>query len=206
MQAGANVAAVGRIGPNAVTRVAEAVARRLGAAAGARLFECAGLARHWHAPPTSLVDEREVNHLHRVLRAELGAEAAAEVAHEAGIATAQYLLANRIPRLLQAVLRRLPAGVAARVLLARIGQHAWTFVGSGRFSWHVAAPGQAWVVEIRDNPLCRGVRLPHPACAFYCAAFEQLFGALVDPRCRVQETCCEARGDDCCRLRLSATA
>jgi divinyl protochlorophyllide a 8-vinyl-reductase len=62
-----------------------------------------------------------------VLRADLGPAMAAEVARDAGLRTADYLLANRIPKPVQVLLKHLPAPLAARVLLSAIRRHAWTF-------------------------------------------------------------------------------
>jgi divinyl protochlorophyllide a 8-vinyl-reductase len=200
----AGSAAVARgIGPNAITRVAEVLAARCGAGAAERVFGAAGLLRHLRQPPTQLVDEREVRRLHVALRSQLGLDEAAAVARQAGEATAGYLLARRIPRPLQWLLRVLPARAAAAVLLAAVGRNAWTFVGSGSLrTWRDAGCG-AWTVEIHDNPLCRSVRAERPLCDFYVATFERLFRALVHAHCRVQEVSCEARGDDACRLRIT---
>jgi divinyl protochlorophyllide a 8-vinyl-reductase len=189
----------GRIGPNAITRVAEVLALRLEAGAGRALFEQAGLLRHWLAPPERMVDEAEVRALHRVLRDSLGPAGAADVAREAGQRTAAYLLAHRIPRPLQAVLRHTPAPWAARVLLAAIRRNAWTFVGSGRFS---VQPGRPWLLRIQGNPLCAGLAATAPACDFYAATFAGLFQALVHPRAEVREVACEACGDSECRFEI----
>ena len=133
----------------------------------------------------------------------LGTDLAADVAEAAGHATGTYLLAHRIPRPLQAVLRRLPAWLAARVLLAAISRHAWTFVGSGHFSATTPGPGSPGVdLQIQANPLCVGLRAEAPACHFYAAVFERLFSALVHPRSQVRETACEACGDDACRFEI----
>jgi divinyl protochlorophyllide a 8-vinyl-reductase len=116
--------------------------------------------------------------------------------------TADYLLAHRIPLPVQRVLKRLPAGLAARVLLAAISRHAWTFAGSGRFSASPAGRGRRpLVLEIRNNPLCRG-HAAVPACDFYAATFERLFQVLVHRDAQVVETACEACGDAACRFEL----
>lgn len=187
----------GRIGPNAIIRVAEVLRERLGADAMARLFGLAGLAAYVEHLPEAMVDETEVTHLHAVLRASLGASAAAQVAREAGARTGNYLLAHRIPKPVQALLKLLPAPLAARVLLNAITRHAWTFAGSGEFG---AVPGRPVVLTIRDNPMCRGLASDVPACDFYAATFEYLFRELVHPRARVVETACEACGDEVCRF------
>jgi divinyl protochlorophyllide a 8-vinyl-reductase len=189
----------GRIGPNAIIRVAEVLRERLGGDATARLFGLAGLAAYVDHLPEAMVDETEVTHLHAVLRESLGDATAAQVAREAGTRTGNYLLAHRIPKPVQALLKLLPAPLAARVLLGAITRHAWTFAGSGAFS---AVPGRPVRLTIRDNPMCRGLRSDVPACDFYAATFERLFRALVHPQARVVETACEACGDDACRFEV----
>lgn len=191
--------AAGCIGPNAIVRVAEVLPGYVGTAAARELFERAGIARYLRAPPEGMVDEAEVLRLHGELRASLGGAVAAEVARRAGLLTADYLLAHRIPRPVQALLKALPAPLAARVLLRAIARHAWTFAGSGRFS---ARAGRPCVLTIRDNPLCRGVHADAPVCDFYAATFERLFRILVHREARVREVACEARGDAECRFEL----
>lgn len=197
--AAAGVAAAGRIGPNAITRVAEVLPALAGAGAAERVFARAGLLEHLQRPPQGMVDETEVARLHATLHATLGDATARAVARAAGTATGDYLLAHRIPHAVQWVLKRLPAALAARVLLSAISRHAWTFAGSGRFA---ATPGRPVRLEIRANPMCRGLTAQAPACDFYAATFERLFRVLVHPAARAVETACEACGDDACRFEL----
>jgi len=192
-------AVAGRIGPNAIIRVAEALERRVGRGLTVELFALAGLAAHLEHPPTTMVDEAEARRLHDLLRRQLGERVGAAVAREAGVATADYLLAHRIPKPVQALLRRLPARLACRALLAAISRHAWTFAGSGHFD---ARPGRPALLTIRDNALCRGLHSDHPVCDYYAATFERLFRALVHCDTRASELSCEARGDDACRFEL----
>jgi len=133
------LAPAARIGPNAITRVAQALQVLLGAAAARRVFERAQLAHYLAVPPSSMVDEAEVRRLHQALRAECDAATVRCVARLAGKHTGDYLLAHRIPRAAQVVLRALPSRLATRVLLAAIGRHAWTFAGGGIFT---AQPGR----------------------------------------------------------------
>jgi divinyl protochlorophyllide a 8-vinyl-reductase len=188
-----------RIGPNAITRVAETLDAQLGRQPACDVFAVAGLTGYLLSPPTEMVDEADVTRLHQALRAELGGGVAAEVARDAGRRTADYLLANRIPRPVQWSLKHLPPALASRILLSAIGKHAWTFAGSGTFT---AAPGRPVVLAIRGNPLCAGQRSDEPVCDFYAATFERLFQVLVHPATQVEETACEARGDDACRFEL----
>ena len=189
----------GLIGPNAIIRVAEVLPARVGEAVTRALFEQAGQSRYLQQPPQDMVPEAEVRRLHEVLRHQLGWPLAREVAWEAGQRTAAYLLAHRIPKPVQALLKRLPASLASRVLLAAISRNAWTFVGSGQFT---ARAGRPVRLEILHNPLCRGVKAEAPVCDFYAATFQTLFQTLVQPRAEVREVECEACGGSACRFEI----
>jgi divinyl protochlorophyllide a 8-vinyl-reductase len=199
---------VGRIGPNAITRVAEVLPGFVGDAETRAVFEHARLADYLRSPPQDMVDEAEVTRLHLALRKALGGRLAGQVARSAGQRTADYLLAHRIPRPVQALLKRLPAPWAARLLLSAIRRHAWTFAGSGQFSADAGSgvlagrPGRPVVLTIRNNPLCKGLTSDAPACDFYAATFERLFRTLVHRDARAFEVACEARGDAECRFEL----
>ena len=184
-----------RIGPNAVTRVAEVLVERFGAPRMAAIFGRAGLAHYVDALPTQMIDEAEVIHLHAELRATLDVAAARDVLREAGRRTGDYLLAHRIPRPVQGLLKCLPPALAARVLLAAITRHAWTFAGSGRFEVLGHTPVR---VSISGNPLARAVHADAPQCDYYSATFERLFCALVSRSSTVVEICCETAGAVAC--------
>jgi divinyl protochlorophyllide a 8-vinyl-reductase len=189
----------GRIGPNAITRVAEVLPARVGSVATRALFERAGLLHHLQRPPETMVEETEVRRLHGALREQLGAAGAREVALAAGRRTGDYLLGHRIPKPVQALLKLLPAPLAARVLLAAIRRNSWTFAGSGQFE---ARPGSPVLLTIRHNPLCKDLVTETPACDFYAATFERLFAVLVHPRASVREVACESCGDPECRFEI----
>lgn len=193
----------GRIGPNAVTRVVEALDSLQGRAATRTLFETVGLAHYLIEPPQAMVHEDEVRRLHLALRRHLGDARADEIAVAAGRLTADYLLARRIPGPFQALLRRLPAALAARLLLSAISRHAWTFVGSGSFQAQVEPQRHAAMLTVRGNPLCLGLQAQAPACGFYAATFTRLFQRLVHPAATVREIACEACGDEACRFEAS---
>jgi divinyl protochlorophyllide a 8-vinyl-reductase len=184
-----------RIGPNAVTRLAEA----LGPIRADRIFAAAALSHRLSDPPGSMVPEAEVTALHRAARALLGEYSADAASREAGRLTALYLLANRIPRLLQAVLKRLPARLAARILTGAITRHAWTFAGSGSFR---VLPGRPMRLAITGGPIPRAGAADHPVCGYYAATFETLFRALVSAHTQVTEVACEAMGDPACVFEL----
>jgi divinyl protochlorophyllide a 8-vinyl-reductase len=195
-------ASSGRIGPNAIIRVAQALPAFIGSAATCALFERAGLAGYLRELPEHMVDETEVQQLHAELRRSLGPEMAAQVARSAGRRTADYLLAHRIPKPVQTLLKALPARLSAHLLLTAVRRHAWTFAGSGVFSARTGHPGSPVVLTIRDNPLCKDLTSETPACDFYAATFERLFQVLVARRARVLEVACEACGDAECRFEV----
>jgi divinyl protochlorophyllide a 8-vinyl-reductase len=186
-----------RIGPNAITRTAEALMAASGAGEQSRVFAAAGLVAHLIAPPTEMVDEHDVVRLHRALRSELGNTRARAIARDAGRRTGDYLLENRIPRPLHRVLPLLPRRLAGAILLSAMRRHAWTFAGSGEFEPRTGRPMQ---LVIHDCPLCRGAHADAPLCDYYAGTFERLFRVLVDPAVEVRETACAANGADACRF------
>jgi divinyl protochlorophyllide a 8-vinyl-reductase len=192
-------AEAGRIGPNAVIRLAEALDAIESKAVTLKLFNAAGYGAHAVAPPGSMVPEAEVTALHLELRGALGSKRAASVSWLAGLRTADYLLANRIPRPVQWLLKTLPRRVAAFVLLKAIGAHSWTFAGTSRFSWSL---GRTVTLRFEDCPLCRGDRTAAPCCHYYAATFERLFRQLIEPDTQVRETACSAMGARACSFEI----
>lgn len=195
----AETAGAARIGPNAVIRLVEALDACEGRAVTTKLFRLAGLEHYVGAPPQSMVAEDEVTVLHRHLRETLPLSRARTVGWIAGQRTAEYLLANRIPKPMQRVLKLLPRRVSAFILLTAIGKHAWTFAGSARFSWRLGHP---IAFSLDDCPLCRGTSAEVPCCDYYAATFETLFRTLIDSQATVTETACIAAGAPACRFKI----
>jgi len=191
---------VGRIGPNAVTRVAEALAAVEGAQLVARVFRAANLEPYLSNSPSQMIDEAEVTRLHRALREALGDDRARTVGWIAGQRTADYLLDHRIPHSAQIAIRCLPSGLASRQLTAAIARNAWTFVGTGTFA---ARHGRPMTFKIRNCPICRRQQSAGPYCDFYAATFERLFSRLVHARARVAETSCQAMGASDCTFAIT---
>lgn len=187
-----------RIGPNAIIRVGESLQARFGRAD--EVFADAGLGHYLTAPPTQMVDEREVIALQRALRLRLGLTEAKAVSFDAGLRTGDYLLANRIPKPAQRVLRLLPPGPASRMLLKAVAKNAWTFSGSGEFGFTLGRPVR---VNIAGCPICRGAEAAEPVCDFYTGAFERLFRTLVSRHTQVREVECQAQGAPACVFEMS---
>ncbi|MBE1236055.1 bacteriochlorophyll 4-vinyl reductase [Phaeovibrio sulfidiphilus] len=186
----------GRIGPNSVIQVRRALEALASPDDIRQVFEKAGLAGYLVALPEKMIPEGEVIALHRALREVLDPAVCEQVMRRAGETTAEYLLENRIPKSVSWLLKRLPPPLAARILLSAISRNAWTFTGTGRFSWKAGSP---WTLTIEDSPLAREAAGGSGAsCVYYAATFETLFRVLVHPQSRVTEHACAARGDSAC--------
>lgn len=181
----ADAASGGRVGPNAVIQL---IAALRGAAPTSvdRVFERAGLRPLLSAPPTAMVDEVLPARLFQALWRELPAADAARVARDAGRRTADYVIANRIPRPARAALRVAPRRLGATLLLGAIRRSAWTFVGSGRCE---TSSRPAPVILLKDNPI------PMPELCWQAASFERMFGRLVAPGARVRSFPAARDGD-----------
>jgi divinyl protochlorophyllide a 8-vinyl-reductase len=191
----------GRIGPNAIIRLAEALRQLQGEAVCAEVFAQAGLSAYLAEPPERMVHEQEVIRLHYAARGQLDRLAYREAAWLSGMLTGDYVLANRIPRPVQWLLRALPYRASAKMLASAIKQHAWTFVGSGTFAF-APRPG-GLILEIGESPLARGVNDEEPVCDYYAASFERMFSRLAHARVRVTEVECVANGADRCRFEVA---
>ncbi len=174
MDGGQPLAAPGaRIGPNAILQLLPVLDRLQGRAARDRLLRGIAL------PPADagMWPEAACRAAHLAVWQGCGDRAGTLLA-AAGQGTADYILAHRIPRPAQALIRALPAALGARLLTAAIARHAWTFVGSGRFAVLSRRP---LTLQISDNPL----EFPGKPCVWHAAVLARLFQALVWPKARV---------------------
>jgi divinyl protochlorophyllide a 8-vinyl-reductase len=185
----------GRVGPNAITRMAEALRAQGGLELCRRVFSDAGLAHHLDKPPEAMVDEGDVSALNAALFSCLGTRRAESVAAEAGRLTGEYLLRHRIPAAAQLVLRSLPRPVAARFLLRAIAKHAWTFAGSGTFSY---AFDDGLTLHLERSPVCRHIKQEEPSCHYLTATFQRIFSAILGPGVAVEEVACSSSGAPRC--------
>lgn len=167
-----------RIGPNAILQLLPVLDHRLGRDGRDRLLAGIDLP----PPDAGMWPEAACRAAHLSVWQGCGYEARTILA-AAGQATADYILAHRIPAPARALIRALPAPLGARLLTAAIARHAWTFAGSGRFRLAAKAP---LTFEIEDNPLA----FPGLPCVWHAAVFRQLFARLVWP-----ETAVAAKGE-----------
>lgn len=188
-----------RIGPNAITRVLDAVSALEDAATARQIFERARIGHYLQDRPIRMVPESAVTALQASLITVLGLPRGRAVSHRAGVLTADYLLRHRIPRWLQALLRRLPPRLASHALLSAISRHAWTFCGSGTLWVRNTRPVE---ISVKHCPLCKNTTTDEPICDYYAGTFERLFRALVEPRSEVTEVDCQAHGAASCRFQI----
>jgi divinyl protochlorophyllide a 8-vinyl-reductase len=188
------------IGPNAIIQVARVLQERFGD------FTTEALLRE-HTPyslatlPGHMIPESEPLALTHAVMSRLGEARGTTVLHEAGLRTGDYLLANRIPRPAQWLIRVLPKRAGLSILLKSMLAHAWTFAGSGSFTVHHQREGGQ--LCFHACAMCRDMITDGPACDFYAGTFERLITTLVSPTARVREVECQAHGGSCCRFVVS---
>ncbi len=171
---------LGLIGPNSVIQLREALITDVGAQAAEHLFELAGHQSLFHNLPDTMIDEAIPQALFATLFAHLPLAQARRIAEEAGKLTANYIIANRIPKLVVKAFRLLPPRFAGRFLMKAIEKNAWTFVGSGHCGLEFDKPPTIW---IENNPLVM------PDGCWHRAVFLQLFQRIVCPKTEVECQC-----------------
>lgn len=182
------------VGPNAILQTAAALEAQGGRALARQVFEAAGLGALLDAPPAEMVPEEHAAALLRALHATLPPDTARRVSRDAGRRTGDYILQNRIPAPARALLRVLPARLAAPILLRAVAAHAWTFAGSGRVE---IAQGRPARLMIHDNPLAVA------GSDWHRAVLEELFRRLVHPRAAVRQAASSAEGARACVFEIS---
>lgn len=182
------------IGPNAVLQTVAVMEAALGPAKTGAILADAQIA----ALPdgAAMIAEVHALRLHRWLALHEPV-ACFDIAAEAGARTADYIIAHRIPRAACWLLRHLPAGLAAPLLMAAIRKHAWTFAGAGAFT-----PHGAWAFAIDRSGAGDPVLPPESLFHWYAAVFTRLYQSLVAPDCRC-EIVGAASGAAGCTYRIS---
>jgi divinyl protochlorophyllide a 8-vinyl-reductase len=185
----------GYIGPQAVIQILLAVESLCGVVARDGIMRDARLRRapEWNEP----VREEKVARLHQAVRRRFPA-LAETITLQAGRATTDYLLDNRISKRAQVLIKNAPKAVAAWLLRQAQKQNARAFAGSGEVEFLSAT-----VFELRNNPVLKGETAAAPVCHYHAAAFERMYQRLVDARVICREIACTATGAASCRFELS---
>jgi divinyl protochlorophyllide a 8-vinyl-reductase len=164
-----------RIGPNAILQLVPVLDRLEGRGLRDEVLALAGATVP--PPDAGMWPEAACRAVHLAVYLLCG-DRAERIMDEAGTATADYILAHRIPLLVQRGIRAAPARLSARLLSDSITRHAWTFAGSGEFRIAFRDP---LTFDIVANPLASV-----GPCHWHVAVFRRLFQALVWPRAQVE--------------------
>lgn len=193
-------AVIARIGPNTIIQLAQVLRDRHGETVASRLL-VGSTGYGLSTLPSTMVDEREAQAFVRTVMEALGERPAADLLRDAGRRTADYLMANRIPRLAQWLIRRLPRRAGLSLLLKAMQANAWTFAGSGTFTV-VTTPAGA-ELGFHACAMCRDMHTDGPVCDFYAGTFEHLIRTLVTRDATVREVECIATGGHRCRFEVT---
>lgn len=183
------------VGPNAIVQTRAALDELAGAGKRRAVFEASGFGFLSERDADGMVEARIVNALNDEIGRQLDAKTAHAVMRRAGELTGDYILAHRIPRQAQWLLKLVPRAFSQRLLIAAIARNAWTFAGQAR----VDVGGD--FIAIHDNPICLG-KVGFSSCIWHAAVFRRLFQTLVDRAISIHETECVGWGSDVCRFEI----
>ncbi len=184
-----------RIGPNSVHQTRAALEALEGPATATSFCDAAGIP---HPLPDGMIPELWFIRLVHEVRERMPRERAEAVLNWSGRGTAEYVAEHRIPKAARLLFRYLPTRLGLPLLLEAIRRHAWTFAGDGEV--RIVGP-YPYVIEVRGCPTCRTSTMRTLSGGYYAAAFEGLL-ALVNPKIRVLEQDCVARGALSCRFTI----
>jgi len=167
-----------RIGPNSIIQTVAALDARYGTGKTDQILDRIGQASLRANLPKEMVEEEKFHTLCKSLENELGAKELEKILEDSGMRTAAYLLKVRIPGFFQAICKPLPAGLAFKLLFFAISKNAWTFAGSGEFSYTKAKSPTITVKVTASSVPTVGY--------FYLGTFTKLLRELVNPEATVE--------------------
>lgn len=182
-----------KIGPNSIIQTVAALEESFGKTETEAILQRIGQG-HWIGNlPKEMTEESKFHSLVTAIEKEIGERKTSSILEEAGRRTAAYLLRVRIPSFFQKILKPLPPWLAFKLFLFAISKNAWTFAGSGEFSY---TTGKA--PEIK-------VKVTHPSKSvvgnFYLGTFEALLEELVNPNTRIKATIKQQKNSILCTYR-----
>ncbi len=185
----------GRIGPNAIIQMGEALAARHEDQRARRIFGRAGLLPYLDQPPVAMVHQGEVARLFAAVADEPDTAAARDLFADAGRRTGplhprQPHPGNSAPHSPQIAAQTgnedSPAGDQPPCMDLRRNR-----------------PGQLLREFTRQHHHCREPIATPLGCVWHAAVFETIFGALIRGHVQVRETCCHAGADHCCSFEIT---
>lgn len=169
---------VARIGPNSIIQTFNALQDRYDESKAKEIFKQAGHEKYIGNLPSAMVPEAEFHALVKTLVAAIGEKASAEILMDSGERTAAYLLRVRIPGIFQSLVKLLPAKMGMKLFLWAISKNAWTFAGSGEFSY-----------AVNEKPKIQ-VNVTYPSlptvASFYGGTFTHLLRTLINPNTSIR--------------------
>lgn len=182
-----------KIGPNSIIQTVGALETAHGKAGAENLLKKIGQGYLIGNLPTEMVDEAKFHSLVSALQKEIGDQATSIILKESGERTAKYLLKVRIPGIFQKLLKILPPGPAFQLFLFAISKNAWTFTGSGEFSYATKPSPEINVkVTFPSKPVVGN---------FYLGTFTALLRELVNPKTTIKTDIRKEKNAILCRYR-----
>jgi divinyl protochlorophyllide a 8-vinyl-reductase len=161
-----------RIGPNSIIQTVAALESAYGKSQAEEVLRKIGQGQLIGNLPSEMVEESKFHALVVALEKEIGEKVLASILRDSGERTAKYLLKVRIPGPFQKIVKMLPSGLAFKLFLFAISKNAWTFAGSGEFSY-ASKPYTSITVKVTYPS--------HPVVGnFYLGTFTALLTELVD--------------------------
>ncbi|NTW51267.1 MAG: bacteriochlorophyll 4-vinyl reductase [Chlorobiaceae bacterium] len=167
-----------RIGPNSIIQTVGALESKYEKPATDNLLKKIGQGYLINNLPSEMVEESKFHSLVLALQKEIGDQTTGAILKESGERTAKYLLKVRIPAPFQIIVKLLPPGPAFKLFLFAISKNAWTFAGSGEFSYgSKPSPNIKVKVTFPSHPVVGN---------FYLGTFNALLKELVNPKTTIK--------------------
>jgi divinyl protochlorophyllide a 8-vinyl-reductase len=182
-----------RIGPNSIIQTVTALEATYGKKKSEAMLRKIGQGYLVGNLPKEMVEEAKFHSLVLALQKEIGDTATSAILKESGERTARYLLKVRIPGIFQKFLKLLPPRLAFKLFLFAISKNAWTFAGSGEFSYTMNRPPEIMVKVTFPTHQVVG--------NFYLGTFTALLQELVNPTTKIKPDIRKENGNIRCHYR-----
>ena len=182
-----------KIGPNSIIQTVAALEASYGKTKTENMLRKIGQGYLVGNLPKEMVEEGKFHTLVCALQKEIGDTATSGILKESGKRTAHYLLKVRIPGIFQKFLKLLPPRPAFKLFLFAISKNAWTFAGSGEFTYTMNRPPEITVkVTFPTQPVVGN---------FYLGTFTALLQELVNPKTTIKADIRKENGNIRCHYR-----